>query len=879
MLDKSTDKLKAFRNALKHGRDVLKSWHNNNIPATRIIATYAWLTDQILIHAWQHAGNNNPEHNNAALVAVGGYGRKELHPCSDIDLLILLPADNPDNHYPVVEGFLQMLWDMGLDIGHSTRTVEQCIVAATDDITVATNIMEARHLAGNHELFLEMMDATSAEKIWPSQEFFPAKLEEQLQRHRQYNDTAYNLEPNIKEGPGGLRDIQTIMWVTQRHFRVTGMEGLLSQQLLTDKEFRLLARNRNFLWQVRCALHYIAGRREERLLFDHQRKLAHFFGYRDKAESLAVEQFMKRYYRTVKELSVLNEILLQYFQEIILAKGKLQKSEINSLFLSINGFIAAKKPGIFKKDPRNIFRLFLAMQQHPELKGVRATTIRLIQDSVENINADFRNDEEAKKLFMEIMKQSHGITHEFRRMNAYGVLAAYIPAFGKIVGQMQHDLFHVYTVDEHTLFVLRNLRRFTVPEFSDEFPLPSSIISKLNKPERLYLAGLFHDIAKGRGGDHSELGEKEARRFCRKHGMSKYDTEFVCWLVRQHLVMSWTAQRQDLSDPDVILEFARLVGDHEHLDNLYLLTIADIRGTSPKVWSDWKGHLLYELYQATSRAFLEGASSIKDVAANIKYRQSAVMELLAVADDKKQKIRQFWSQLNEYYFLNYDIDSLAWHAGSIASSSAAEFPIVATRHNPAVGGSEFLVYTPTKSDLFIMLAGAFESLNLSIMDAKMHSSSHGFALDSFIVVDHQEKAITDIKSLDYLSQEIRQRILSGSVRQEKTSVHLPRQLKHFPIKTSIEFKSETHGRATIMQVTAQDRPGLLHQVALAIHECKAKLAAAKVTTFGERAEDIFFILNRDNKVITDKNQLQCLKNEVIRRLSADSDKQQDLINF
>lgn len=858
---------------------MLKKWHNNNVSAPKLITTHAWLIDKLLVHAWGQIGNSNPDHKNAALIAVGGYGRNELHPCSDIDLLILLPDENTDSHYPVVEKFLHFLWDMGLDIGHSARTIEQCISAAKDDITVATNIMEARYLAGNNKLLIQMLKATSTDHIWPSRDFFEAKLEEQLQRHRHYDDTAYNLEPNIKEGPGGLRDIQMILWVTQRHFKTNKMDGLLLLGLLTRKEYRLLTRNRNFLWQVRCALHYTAGRREERLLFDYQRKLAQSFGYADKKGSLAVEQFMKRYYRTVKELSVLNEILLQYFQEIILSDGQLEETDIDERFLSINGFIAARKTDIFKKDPRNIFRLFLAMQQHPELKGVRARTIRLIQDNIDSINQDFRDHEESQKLFMDIIKQSRGITHEFRRMNAYGVLAAYIPAFGKIVGQMQHDLFHVYTVDEHTLFVVRNLRRFTVPEFADEFPLASSIVSKLNKPERLYLAGLFHDIAKGRGGDHSELGEKEARRFCRKHAMSKYDTEFVCWLVRQHLIMSWTAQRQDLADPDVILEFARIVGDQEHLDNLYLLTVADIRGTSPKVWNDWKGHLLYDLYQSTSRVFMEGAASVRDVSSNIRYKQSAVMELLTASEQKVTQVHRFWLQLNEYYFLNFDTDSLAWHADTVASASAADFPIVGTRYNPAVGGSEFLVYTPTKSDLFILLAGAFENLNLSIMDARMHSTSHGFALDSFIVFDHQQKAITDQKTLDYMADKIRERILSGSGTSRKSGVHLPRRLKHFPIKTRIDFKTEANGRATIMHVTAQDRPGLLHQVALAIHQSQVKLAAAKISTFGERAEDIFFIVNRDNQPITDKTQLQKLRDEVIQRLAGTSDEPADLINF
>ncbi|MDH5633687.1 MAG: [protein-PII] uridylyltransferase [Gammaproteobacteria bacterium] len=864
-LKKSDKPLQTFRTALTRGRQELKHWNDNDVTAVKLVSAHAWFIDQLLNEAWYLVLGSSLGQM-AALAAAGGYGRSELHPSSDIDLIILLPENHGEELHRSVEQFLRFLWDMGLDIGHSTRTPDECHQAARDDITITTNIMESRLLCGNSALYEAMRELTSPARIWSSSDFFSAKLEEQHRRHGHFGDTANNLEPNIKDGPGGLRDLQMLLWVVQRHYGTRKLEDLVSLELVTDKEFKLLLRNRNFLWQVRNGLHYAAGRKEDRLLFDYQRLLAESLGFEDKPGSLAVEQFMKRYYRTVKQLSVLNEILLQYFQEIILYEGQLEKIPINSDFVSINGYLSANDAQLFQKDPRNIFRLFLLLQQHPELKGIRARTIRLIMDSVELIDAHVRNDSETQSLFMEIIRQPRGITHEFRRMNTYGVLAAYLPAFGRVAGQMQYDLFHVYTVDEHTLFVVRNLRRFTVPEFQSEFPLASSLIGKLVKPERLYLAGLFHDIAKGRGGDHSELGESEARRFCRKHGISKYDTEFVCWLVKHHLTMSWTAQRRDISDPDVILDFARQIGDQEHLDNLYLLTVADIRGTSPKVWNDWKGHLLAELYHATTRVFMEGADSVSDVSTNIKYRKQAVLDILQPDKPRKQLIDLYWSQLIDYYFLNFDIDSLAWHAETIISRSAAEFPLVATRYNPELGGSEFLVFTPTKSDLLMQLTGAFDRLNLSIVDARMHGTAHGFALDSFVVMDHNNKAIENPRELDYLAGEISKALLA-SAENRRANIRMPRKLKHFPIKTDINFKTEARGRATIMHVTAQDRPGLLHQVAQALHHCDIKLAASKITTFGERAEDIFFIVDRNNSPIESAEQLDCLKQEVTRRLS------------
>ncbi|MCR4346604.1 MAG: [protein-PII] uridylyltransferase [Sulfuricaulis sp.] len=858
--------LPLFRAALQAGRANLKKRFFENSGATLLVTAHAKFVDQLIMRAWKQHLTLLPTGFRVALVAVGGYGRGELHPVSDIDLMVLLDKEKPVKAKPFVEALIRFFWDMGLEVGHSVRTLKDCVREAKDDITVATNLMEARLLEGDEELFRKMRAVTHASKIWPSRKFFAAKHNEQILRHHHFHDTAYNLEPNIKDSPGGLRDIHMISWVTQRHFDTASLHDLVGRGFLNEEEYRTLIRGRNFLWHVRAGLHYLAGRREDRLLFDHQRELAKHFGYADRPGFLAVEQFMKRYYRTVKELTLLNEILLQHFEEVILARGRIKIRPINRRFQSHLGFLEVTHPRVFERAPFALIEMFLLMQQHPELKGVRADTIRMVRANLHRIDNKFRKDLACRSLFMEIMRQPQGITHELRRMNAYGVLGAYLPAFGRIVGQMQHDLFHVYTVDAHSLMVVRNLRRFNLPEFHEEFPLASELIQKLVKPERLYLGGLYHDIAKGRGGDHSQLGEKEAEAFCRLHNLSDYDTLFVCWLVRHHLQMSATAQREDISDPDVVMRFAQMMGDQEHLDNMYLLTVADMRGTSPTVWNAWKGRLLSQLYSATTRLLLRGIARPIDVEEHIADLRKSTLEKLRPAGISETAITRFWQDLDEEYFLPYDVDSLAWHAQIIAKSSARDLPVVATRYTPDLGGSEFLIYTPDGDDLFAVITAGFDRLNLSIMDARIHTLRNGFALDTFVVLDHNEQPVSDTRALSQLQKAMHDQLLHPQPGREMQSAGLQRQLKHFPIETRVLFSPSPKGQLTIMEVTAQDRQGLLYQVALALKQCRVNLMAAKVATYGERAEDIFFINSHERQPLTDSAQLKCLEDEIVRRL-------------
>jgi [protein-PII] uridylyltransferase len=864
------DPLPLFRQALREGRERLRSrYFEKPADTPTLIALHAWLVDQLLVRAWRwHLRRHGLDPQGRALLAVGGYGRGELHPASDVDILVLAARGGRRTHAPFAEDFVRFLWDMGLEVGHAVRTVRECVNEARRDVSIATNLMEARFLAGDQSLARQLEAAAGPRRLWPSRAFFAAKLAEQRARHARFEDTAYNLEPNVKDGPGGLRDIQTIAWVAQRHFATSSLHDLVRRGFLSESEYRTLVRARHFLWTVRAGLHYFAGRREDRLLFDHQRALARLFGFRDRPGILAVEQFMKRYYRTVKAVGLLNEILLQHFEETLLVSPRRRARPVllDRRFQSRGGFLEVRDRRLFERHPIALIELFHLLQRHPELKGVRADTIRLVLANLHRIDTRLRRELACQSLFMAIFRHGTGLTHALRRMNAYGVLGRYLPAFGRIVGQMQHDLFHVYTVDAHILMVVRNLRRLTVPAHRHELPFASELMARIVKPERLYLAALFHDIAKGRGGDHSELGAKEAEAFARRHHLSEYDTRFIAWLVRHHLLMSQTAQRRDIYDPDVVREFARAVGDQEHLDNLYLLTVADMRGTSPAVWNAWKGRLLTQLYSETSRWLARGIAEPIDLEAHIA---DLKREALARLDGAvpQAAVEDLWENLDADYFLRYDADSLAWHARTIAAVSSAALPLVAARSTPELGGSEFLFYAPDREGLFAVITGGFDRLNLNIVEARIHTLKNGFALDTFVALDHRNQPIADQRQLEALRAELRQQLLEPRPGRDPRSASLPRTLKHFPIETRVSFSPSTSKPLTIMEVVAQDRPGLLHQIALALQRCGVNLVAAKVSTYGERAEDIFFLNTRDGRPLADPAQTECLRQEILARLA------------
>lgn len=857
-----------FKQALIHAHEVLADRFWRDYPVIELVKQRAWLVDQLLTRAWEHFVKTNA--NDIALIAVGGYGRGELHPASDIDLLILL-ADNEVKQYDEAIGkFVLFLWDIGLDVGHSVRSMSECVEQARGDITIATNLLESRIITGSDELFAQMQVQTGPEHIWPGRDFFQAKLEEQIARHHRFGDTSYNLEPNIKENPGGLRDIQTIGWVAKRHFDADTLHDLVDHGFITEQEYVLLEKSQTFLWKIRFGLHIIAKRKEDRLLFDHQRTLAQRFGYRDSEHRLDVEHFMRDYYHSVMELNRLNEMLLQLFDEVILFEGDKNKiNPINRRFQEHYGFIEVTHPGIFKRYPFALLEIFLILAQHPELRGVRAETIRLIRDHRYLIDNEFRNDLRCRSLFMELFRQPRGLTHELRRMHRYGVLGKYIPVFGNIEGLMQHDLFHVYTVDQHTLFLVRNLRRFMVPQYSHELPLCSKIIKNVPKPELLYLAGLFHDIAKGRGGDHSELGAEDALEFCSTHGLSNFDANIVAWLVKNHLIMSTTAQRKDISDADVINDFAENVGSQERLNYLYLLTVADIRATNSTLWNSWKDSLLAELYYATTRAFRRG---LRNPAAEIdRHKETEVAVLEQLKDDSfgKDEIRAFWDSLESDYITRYSVDEIVWHTRAILITPTKHLPIVLVREETHRGGTELFVYAEQDNHVFAIITAILERQGLTITDARITSSKHGYTLYTFIVLESDGEVISDQYRINDIIKTLKDLLPKTDLAQlyaHQPKQPLPRQLKHFPMPTEVLFRDDSRNQRTIMEVVARDQPGLLAKIALALVKCKVKVHNAKIATFGERAEDIFFLTDLDQRPLAQEEQFEELRKTITQLL-------------
>ena len=835
--------LPAVRDSLAAAQSNLEARFRQGESVTVLVEARSRFVDSVLALAWRRFGLD--VHPRRALVAVGGYGRGELHPGSDIDLLILTRRAMRDGESEKIKRFLAFLWDIGLAVGNSLRTVSECVNEARRDVTVATNLMEGRLVCGSADLFARMMERTGPGRIWSSRRFFEAKMAEQRERHHKFDDTAHNLEPNVKEGPGGLRDILTIAWVARRHFGAETLSELVDHGFLTTEEYGALESGRRFLWRVRFALHVLTRRAEDRLLFDHQRQLAETLGFEDQSDQLGVERLMKRYYREVMELSRLNEMLLEHFEEVILhVRRRDRVKPLNRRFQAVNGYLEVTRKDVFRRYPFALLEVFLLLQQHPDLEGVRASTIRLIRANRHRIDDRFRVDIRARSLFLEILRQPRGINHELRRMHRYGILGAYLPVFDQVAGQMQYDLFHVYTVDEHSLFVVRNLRMFADPARYHEFPNCADIFARLPKPELIYIAGLFHDIAKGRDGDHSELGSDLVGEFCNLHGFSEYDTRLVAWLVRHHLLMSITAQRRDISDPAVVSEFAQTVGDHVHLDYLYLLTIADIRGTNPGLWNDWKDALLHDLYRSTVRALIRGLENPIERAEIVVETRDEAGRLLMDAGIDAETAATLWDNFGDDYFLRHSADEIRWHTANILDAGAADIPLVLVRDGR--GGIEIFVYAPDREFLFAASASILGRLGLTVLDSRIITGNHGMTLDSYVVDD-----IAPSSARRSRHQEIRTALQRGL----RNPADVPRnvrrlakrQLKHFTIPVEVNFTSDASRQHTVMEVIAADRPGLLARIGWALADARVRIRNAKIATFGERAEDVFYVTDQHNR--------------------------------
>jgi len=832
----------------KHFSDFL-DWLKHSV-ATQSVATLvkarASFIDQILTQLWRHYQLDlDPQ---LALIAVGGYGRGELHPYSDIDLLILTSSRLSKQQQDKIGQFITVLWDLRLEVGHSVRTIKETISIGREDITVATNLLEMRFLTGNQPLFDELTVDVSKDNFWPSKDFFQAKRQEQQSRHAQYHGTAYNLEPNLKANPGGLRDIQTIGWVAKKHFRTRTMRELVAHQYLTEDEYQELMEGESYLWQMRFALHIVAGRNENRILFDYQPAVAEFLGFGDDGKP-SVERMMKRFFRTVQRVSELNEMLLQHFDGSILkSHSKFKILPLDDVFESQGHLIYATDKAVFARR-ENILRLFWHIAEQPHIQGIHSDTLRLLRQVRRRLMGDLQDYQGCRDLFLAIIRHPHGMDRAITLMHRHGILAAYLPAWRNIVGQMQFDLFHAYTVDEHTHRLLKNLHRYSEAEFANEFPLCTDIVKRLEKPELLYLAGIFHDIAKGRGGDHSELGALDAREFGKMHKLSEFDTKLIVWLVEQHLLMSVTAQRRDIHDPAVIAEFAEKVRDETRLNYLYCLTLADIRATNDNLWNDWKGSLLRELYLGTQKAFRRGLEKPMDLRDQIREHQTEALRLLQDLGIPESSIQPLWSKFKADYFARYNPRLIAWHTEHILRHADPHKPLVLISPTAMRGGTQVFIYTADQPKLFARIVAALDSKKVSIFDAQIMTNKEGYAMDTFVVLEQNGNAVTASSRINSIKSALEQAIakpelvLSGKIRVNK-------QLKAFHVPPKVTFLAGNNKHRTMLELAALDMPGLLASIGQVFAQCDINIHAAKITTIGERAEDFFMISTHEDNALS-----------------------------
>ena len=841
-----------FKQRLADSRTALSQQFFEDHSAPTLLRQHRKLVDSQLCKAWRQLAMPP----GLALLAVGGYGRGQLFPYSDIDLLILLPQAADELLAQQLEQFVGLLWDIGLDVGHSVRTVGECVELAAQDVTIQTSLLEARLLIGDKDLFHEF--ESEFMQTLDAVQFTKAKRLEQEQRHARYRDT--NLEPNIKETAGGLRDLQTILWIAKAAGIGTSWSDLVTHDVITQREATLLRKDEAFLQDLRIRLHYLARRREERLVFDLQTALATQMGFRNTAHRRASEHLMQRFYRTAMEISQLNTIVLQNLGAQILPPRERTPQKINERFRSRNELLEAKDEALFRRHPSAMLEAFVLLQQHHELKGMTAPTLRALWRASDLIDPQFRRVPEHRALFMQILRSPSRVVRELKRMNQYGILGRYLPAFGRVVGQMQHDLYHVYTVDEHILNVVRNLRRFAVPELAHEFPLCSRLMSDFDRPELLYLAGLFHDIAKGRGGDHSALGKMDALRFCREHAIGEADSQLVAWLVESHLAMSMTAQKQDLSDPDVVSAFAAKVGDERHLVALYMLTVADIRGTSPKVWNGWKAKLLEDLFWVTRRRLSGDTHSVDST---IQHRQDEVKAKLRLYAIKEDAADNLWKQLDISYFLRHAADEIAWHTRLLNYRVDTAAPIVKARLSPAGEGLQVMIYVRDQKDLFARICSFFERISYSIVEAKIYTTRHGYALDSFEILDPNNKTPQYRDVIGYIEYELAQRLQHQTPLEPPAQGRVSRQLKHFPISPEVRVSADERGLYKVLSIIAGDRPGLLSRIARCLVAYHVNLHTAKINTLGDRAEDIFLI---NGPALDDLKTVVKLESDLVREL-------------
>jgi len=810
----------------------------------------AIFVDAILAKLWcQH----HLDEFQISLVAVGGYGRGELHPYSDVDILLLTQSDIEFELEEKISSFITQLWDIKLDIGSSVRSINECITQAVNDVTVATNLMEMRQLAGNKTLTQQLLSLLNEDEFWTSEKFFIAKREEQEKRHLQYHGAAYTLEPNLKASPGALRDIQTIAWVAKRHFLADSLEELVQHKYLYPNELAELIEVQDYLWRMRFALHFVAKRSENRLLFDYQTDVAKMMGFGDEGK-VPVERMMKRFFRTISRVIELNIILLQRFkQEIIQDPEQVDSMVINQDFELVDGLINTTNNRVFIRSAK-IIEMFLIIAQEPNIKGIHSHTLRLMRNARRRLISGLSDYAQCRKIFMEIMKHPRGLGLAFNLMHRHGIIGSYLPLWRNIVGQMQFDLFHAYSVDEHSYRVVKNLYQFSQKEHNHKNPLCSKIMQKIRKPEVLYITGIFHDIAKGRGGDHAELGAVDALLFCQSHQMSKHDSNMVSWLVKNHLLMSVTAQRRDINDESVIRTFGEIVRDEAHLDHLYCLTVADMRATNESLWNSWKANLLHDLYFNTLRAFRRGLSKQVDIRSKIRENKQQALDMLTDTNIDELQLTSLWKEFRPDYFLRYSPEQIARHCRRIIGHDRNE-PLVIISPKPYRGGTEVFVFSKDKNNTFANIVELLGMKKLSIHDAKIITTKTGYTVNTFIILDSRGHVLKELYQTEKVSQALIKKLKQDNVCNTPLQV-TRREVKQFKCPLRVSFIKINANSKTMIEIIALDRPDLLSNIAQVFQQLKINIHSAKITTFGEKADDVFTISTSDNTALTEEEKQQ-----------------------
>lgn len=864
---------KRFRELISEKTKAYNDLFHDLYPIEKLVKGLSGLYDEVMRAAWMRSGLDKIP--SVAMIAVGGYGRSELHPKSDIDLLILLKDDCVPPAQEI-EAFITFLWDLKLDVGHAVRTITECAELAANDITVITNLIESRTLFGDEELLANLKLKVDVNHMWDGQSFYRAKLAEQKERHAKYQNTAYNLEPNLKECPGGLRDMQVIDWVAKRHLHTHRLSALIDKKFLSEDEYTQIKGAVSHLWRIRWALHTIVGRKEDRLLFDHQRTLAKEFGFDDEDLKRNVERFMQGYYQSVAAIQQLNDLLLQHFEESFLSLEPTPTIEvINERFQVTNGQLEIRSADVFTQTPSAMLEMYKIMGDRGEITGIRANTMRALRDNLDMVDESYRVDPVNTALFLDIIASRYRMTTVLRSMKHIGLLGRYLPEFGAIIGQMQHDLFHIYTVDAHTLQLVENLRRFLLPESRSNFPISSQAIRHIAKVELLYIAGLYHDIAKGRGGDHSELGCVDAREFCERHGLTKPETELIEWLVRHHLLMSVTAQRKDISDPEVIWEFASIVKNQERLDYLFLLTVADINATNPTMWNSWRASLMRQLYLETKRALRRGLDSPIDADMQSDEHKQRALEILIERNADIIEAEKIWNDIEDEYFIRSNGDEIAWNTEAILQHRPSTKPLVAISPlggRNFSGASKVFIYTPIASHLFAVTAALFEQMGLTILDAKISTTTDNYSLDTFVVMEsaecHDINLHLDHERIELMKKTLIEQLDSPSLYESVIKRFTPRHLKIFNAPSTVQFVSQPEEVWSALEVTAPDRPGLLALIGQFFMEHDLMLHKAKIATLGERVEDTFYITEENGDLIADSTRMthicDALKNSIDR---------------